>query len=129
MILVFQFLNQNKSDKLVGKKIVIDKKVTKRIWQPQAVVSVMLLWALYPGNPYGYYTLLRLVCCGIFAYLAVQAIILKMQGWTWVLGITAVVYNPIIPIHLTRGIWSVVNIVTIGIAVVSIFAIPLRRNK
>jgi len=122
-------LNQNKSDKLVGKKIVIDKKVTKRIWQPQAVVSVMLLWALYPGNPYGYYTLLRLVCCGIFAYLAVQAIILKMQGWTWVLGITAVVYNPIIPIHLTRGIWSVVNIVTIGIAVVSIFAIPLRRNK
>ena len=105
------------------------EKGTKRIWLPQVVVSVMLLWALYPGNPYGYYTLLRLVCCGIFAYLAVQAVLLNIQGWSWVLGITAVVYNPIIPIHLTRGIWSVVNIVTIGIAVVSIFAIPLRRNK
>lgn len=30
----------------------------------------MLLWALYPENPYGYYVLLRLVCCPIFAYLA-----------------------------------------------------------
>ena len=101
----------------------------KRIWLPQVVVSVMLLWALYPGNPYGYYTLLRLVCCGIFVYLAVQTFALKMQGWSWVLGIIAVVYNPIIPIHLTREIWSVVNIVTIGIAVASIFVIPWRKNK
>ena len=105
------------------------EKVTKRIWQPQAVVSVMLLWALYPGNPYGYYTLLRFVCCGIFAYLAVQSLALEKQGWSWVLGITAVVYNPIIPIHLTREIWSVVNIVTIGIAVMTIFTLKPKAER
>ena len=27
----------------------------KRNWLPQAVAVVMLLWALYPGNPSGYY--------------------------------------------------------------------------
>lgn len=41
----------------------------KRIWLPQLVAGLMLLWALNPENPYGYYTLLRWVCCGIFAYL------------------------------------------------------------
>jgi hypothetical protein len=88
----------------------------------------MLLWALNPSNPYGYYILLRWVCCAVFGYLALQASAYKKQDWVWVLGVTAAVYNPIIPVHLTREIWSVVNIVTIGIAVVSIFAVSPKDN-
>ena len=30
----------------------------KRIWISQAIATVMLLWALNPENPYGYYILL-----------------------------------------------------------------------
>ena len=89
----------------------------------------MLLWALVPANPYGYYILLRWICCGVFAYLAFQALDQKRQGWTWVLGITAAVYNPIIRVHLTREIWSVVNVITIGIAVASIFAMKFKVQK
>ncbi len=44
-----------------------------RIWVPQLVASLWLLWALNPSNPYGYYVLLRCVCCGIFACLALKA--------------------------------------------------------
>lgn len=95
-------------------------RLMKRIWIPQTVASIMLLWALEPGQPYGYYILLRWVCCGVFAYLAVQAYKQGLEDWVWVLGITAAVYNPIFRIHLTREIWSVVNIVTIGIALASI---------
>ncbi len=84
----------------------------------------MLLWALNPENAYGYYTLLRWVCCGVFAYLAVQSMKQRRDGWVWVLGITAALYNPIVPVHLTRGIWSVVNVSTIGIAIASVFAGP-----
>jgi hypothetical protein len=64
----------------------------------------MLLLALDPGNPYGYYILLRWVCCGIFAYLAYHTLEQEQLGWTWVLGITAVVYNPIVRVHLTREV-------------------------
>jgi len=95
----------------------------KRSWIPQAIVCLMLLWALVPSNPYEYYIVLRLVCCAAFAYLAVQAFHREKQAWVWVLGITAVVYNPIFRVHLTRGIWSVVNVATIGIAVWSAFAL------
>jgi len=104
----------------------------KRIWIPQTVAAVMLLWALNPQNPYGYYILLRCVCCATFAYLAVKAFEQKKQGWVWVLGVTAFVYNPIIPLHLTRGIWSVVNIVSVAIIVASAFALvqapPARKD-
>ena len=98
-------------------------KVMNRIWLLQTIASGMLLWALYPDNPYGYYVLLRWVCCGIFAYLAFCTAVQKKKGWLWMFGIMAIVYNPIIPIHLTRDIWQVLNIVTIGIAVASIFFI------
>jgi len=86
----------------------------------------MLLWALNPGNPYAYYILLRWVCCGIFIYLAVQANELKKKDWIWVLGILAAIYNPIIRVHLTRTIWSFVNVITIGIALASIFVLSKK---
>jgi hypothetical protein len=83
----------------------------------------MLLWALNPANPYAYYILLRWVCSAVFAFLALQASVGQQQGWVWLLGVTAAIYNPIIPVHLTREIWTVVNVVSIGIAVASIFAV------
>ena len=101
----------------------------RRIWLPQLIASLLLLWALNPDNPYGYYILLRWVCFGVFGYLALKAFAQKQQGWVWVLGITAGIYNPIIRVHLTREIWSVVNVITIGIAVTSVFAITFNNRS
>ena len=100
----------------------------KKIWIPQTVSSLLLLWALYPGNPYGYYILLRWICCGVFAYLAVKALVQEKQGWVWILGITALIYNPIFRVHLSRELWDVVNIVTIGISVASIYVLRMKEE-
>ena len=83
----------------------------------------MLLIALNPSNPYGYYILLRWVCCGSFTYLTVKALDQDKKNWAWALGITAFIYNPIISIHLNREIWSVINLITIIVAIASIFSI------
>ena len=90
----------------------------------------MLLWALNPDNPYGYYILLRFVCCAAFAYLTLQALAQGKEGWPWILGVIAAVYNPFIRVPLNRELWSVVNVVTIGIAVASIFVLksPMREK-
>ncbi len=95
----------------------------RKIWVPQLVVIGMLVWALNPTNPYGYYILLRWVCFGVFGYLALQAFDQRRQGWVWILGITAGLYNPIVPVHMTREIWSVINIATVLIAAASIVCI------
>lgn len=95
----------------------------KAIWIPQAVAVALLMWALYPENPYGYYVFLRMVCCGTFAFLAFIAFDRTQQAWAWIFGLTAVVYNPFIRIHLDRETWSWINVGTIAVAVVSILTL------
>ena len=95
----------------------------KKIWIPQAIVIPLLLLALNPDNPYEYYIFLRWVCCAAFVYLAIQALALQKSGWVWILGITAVIYNPILRVHGTRDMWFLINLVTIGLAVASIFVL------
>lgn len=65
--------------------------------------------------PYAYYMLLRVGMCGVFAYLAYTASQSNEQGLAWVLGVTAVIYNPFAPLHLGREVWTVVNIATIAL--------------
>ena len=93
------------------------------IWAPQLIACLILLWALNPGNPYGYYIFLRWVCCAIFIYLTFNAFELEKQGWTWTLGVLAFLYNPIIKFHLDREMWTIINLVTIAIAIASIWAL------
>ena len=100
----------------------------KRIWIPQAIATVMLIAALNPGNPYGYYILLRWLMCGIFAYLSFRAFESKNTEWVWILGITAAVYNPFLPLHLGREVWTIVNLLTIGIAITSIFKLKGKNE-
>lgn len=87
---------------------------------PRVIGIAMLAWALVPANPYGYYIILRFVFCGVCAFLAFKVSEQQSIGWAWALGITAVIYNPIIPVHLTREIWSIVNIATIALLAGSI---------
>lgn len=101
----------------------------KRIWIPQAVVILMMLWALNPSNPYGYYILLRWVTCAVFIYLTYQATTLDNVKFAWVLGVTAFIYNPIFRVHLNRELWTVINLITIVIAIASIVKIyPISRS-
>ena len=101
----------------------------KKIWIPQAIIILMLLLALNPDNPYGYYILLRWVCCAIFVFLALHALALEKIGWVWVFGVTAAIYNPILRVPGTREMWSVVNLATIGLAIVSVFVLKNDQEK
>lgn len=75
-----------------------------------AAPAVMCLLALLP-LPYGYYTLLRIVVCGAGAFGAYKAFEKpETQVWAFALGGLAILFNPIIPIHLTREIWAPIDI-------------------
>lgn len=95
---------------------------------PQTIAILMLLWALNPDNPYGYYMLLRIAICAICAFLAFRAYEIGNDRWVWILGVTAVVYNPIVRIHLTREIWSVVNITTVVVLALTFGTLRTRTN-
>lgn len=95
-----------------------------------AVVGVsiaVLAWGLLPGHAYGYFQALRVVVCFAAAYLAVLAHRASSEALMWLLGLTAALYNPFLPVHLTRDIWWVVNVATIVLLV--IVAASLRRPR
>ncbi len=71
----------------------------------------MLLVALAPGLPYGYYTLLRWVCCAVFVLLAYLAWSLKKPAGIWVLGFFALLFNPLVPVYLGREVWVVLDVI------------------
>lgn len=66
----------------------------------------MLFWAL-ADNPYGYYQILRWVIAGVTGYSAYLAYEQGKNTWTWILAITAILFNPIAPIRLDRETWSI----------------------
>ena len=71
----------------------------------------MLLFAI--GRwPYSYYMLLRVVVLAA-ALLLAGLIYQKAKTftlWVWLFVIVAIVFNPVVPLHLTRGIWSLLNL-------------------
>lgn len=77
------------------------------------VPAAMLILAVFPW-PYGYYTLLRLAVCTVAAWLAWAQWKHDDAASSWVvaLGAIAFLYNPLLPVHLSREIWAVLNILT-----------------
>lgn len=60
--------------------------------------------------PYGYYTFLRIVACGVFAVAAYVSLSRKAPLLPYVYGALAVLFNPIIKISLPKETWAVVDI-------------------
>lgn len=90
------------------------------------IAVVLLLWAL-DRHAYGYYTLLRWVVCGASVYSGFISLERNNKPWVWVFGFIALLFNPLIPIHLDRDIWHVIDIIVAGVLGISTFII--RENK
>jgi hypothetical protein len=82
---------------------------------PYIIITALSLIALAP-MPYGYYTLLKIAvtgCAGATAYLKYKNSDRSLLLWACV--IVAILFNPIIPIHLSREIWMALNIAVAGL--------------
>jgi len=77
---------------------------------PCIVASVILLGAL--GDwPYGYYQLLRWITCGAAVWVAFLAYDWEKKWATVVFTIVAVLFNPLVPIHLSRDVWQPIDLI------------------
>lgn len=75
--------------------------------------------------PYGFYTILRIVTCVTGVWFIV---LLKSPVFRFLLGLVALLYNPLIPIELDdRDAWQLFNILVIVLYIVA--AIVLWRNR
>jgi hypothetical protein len=85
------------------------------------IAAVMLVFAAAEKQPDSFYTLLRWVCCAVFAYSAITSLQLKRMLWLGIFCALAVLFNPIFPLPLDRSQWIVADWFSIGAMVIATF--------
>ena len=100
----------------------------RALWAVWIVPAVALIVAL-ADLPYGYYTLLRItvtICACVLIYTTYQSRGTPTLG-VFLFGGIALLFNPIVPVHLTREIWTPIDI-AVAIVFVAHFVFSLRAN-
>jgi len=96
------------------------------VW-PGIASVVILIVAVFGRWPYSFYVFMRFVACGSGAYLAVGAHRNKSQFWMWVMGALAVLFNPIVPVRMSRHDWQRFDVV--GAVVFAIYLAVLAHRS
>jgi len=91
---------------------------------PAIIAAVMLLGAL-ADLPYGYYQLLRFVVCGVAVYIVYTAYTWQKMWAMWLFGFIALLFNPFIPIHLSKELWQPIDFVCA--ILFTIFGVTLKK--
>ena len=86
------------------------------------IAAVMLVFAAAQKQPDNFYTLLRWICCAVFAYSAVTSFRMKRVLWLWIFAALAVLFNPIFLSLRDRSLWIVADWLAIGAMVIAAFA-------
>lgn len=92
------------------------------------IAAITLFFALLDGWQYGFFTILRFVVFSATTYVAWMAHEEKKEKWVWILGSIAVLFNPFIPIHLTREAWMPIDFITALFLVVTTFLLKLKKD-
>ena len=76
---------------------------------PALIAAAMLFGAL--GRwPYSYYIVLRWVTCAAAVFVACRSHASEKPWGIWVFVFIAVLFNPIIPVHLARQAWQIIDL-------------------
>ncbi len=60
--------------------------------------------------PYGYYTLLRFVSCGLFAFAAYVSFTRGGKALPCVFVLFAIAFNPFVKVHFSKELWALVDV-------------------
>ncbi len=95
------------------------------------IIACAVLLIATEKMPYGYYLLVRIVVFGIAMYLA-------YAGWgggmfsrlcSTIFGFVAVLFNPILPIHLSRQTWHPIDIAFALFFAAHLAFVLITRNR
>ncbi len=76
-----------------------------------SLIAATVLFGALAKWPYGYYQLLRIVTCCVAVYIAFIAYQWQKLWAVWLFGFIALLFNPVIPIHLSREIWQTIDLI------------------
>ena len=102
--------------------------------------NALLIFFLFPGVllivaplisfPYGFYIFLRIIITATSAYIIYDTFknFKSINETIIVFSIITILYNPIIPVYLTREIWLPINFLTAGFYFFNFYKINKKIN-
>ncbi len=97
--------------------------VSKCILNNMQLIIKIILSCLFIGclfqMPYSYFSVVRILGMAGFAILAYNEKEEKDKSWMIVWAVSAIAINPIVKIPLGRELWNIVDLVWVGLFVVS----------
>ncbi|PJA02021.1 hypothetical protein COX73_02995 [bacterium (Candidatus Gribaldobacteria) CG_4_10_14_0_2_um_filter_36_18] len=106
----------------------MDKEIIKYKNIASTISVVLLLLAIPAIWPYGYYVFLRWLVTASALFLIWVAYNLKKTFWLFLMGIVAILFNPIIPVHLDKETWVIIDFIVAILFLISIFKIKLLES-
>lgn len=84
-----------------------------------AVIGAFFMFLAVIGGPYEMFVLVRFVVTAMAIWTAVVAGGLKRTTWTIVFVLTAILFNPLIPVHATREFWAPIDLAGVVLFIVA----------
>tara|TARA_B100001093_G_C26811555_1_gene1007788 strand:- start:467 stop:1105 length:639 start_codon:yes stop_codon:yes gene_type:complete len=91
-------------------------------------IVITLIIACYPWENYSIYYLVKFIVGPSLLYFAIQANIIKNEMMKWFYGVFALIYNPILPPHLSREFWLFLNFLVLVLVLVDSFWLDKHGN-
>lgn len=94
-------------------------------------IAVIVLLLAIPSDlwPYSYYTILRWIITGIAIFIWTLISNLKDEIWGWMAIGIAVLFNPIIPIHLDKDTWVLIDFIAAIFFLIFIFKVKNNEKE
>ena len=107
----------------------MDKEIIKYKNIASVISIIFLLLAIPTFWPYGYYILLRWIVSASAILLVWIAYNLKKTFWVFLMGMAVILFNPIIPIHLDKETWVIIDFIVAILFLISIFKIKFYERR
>lgn len=90
------------------------------------LISGVLLFLALGYHPYSYYIVLRWIIFLSSFYSGWVLSKLEKHNWSWIFLIVGILFNPIIPVYLDRGIWQIIDVV---VALTFMFSLSVKHKQ
>ena len=98
------------------------------IKQISIIAGILLILAIPPFWPYGYYIFLRWAIFISSIVIANGFYKANLIGWVFVFGALAFLFNPIVPIHLNKSSWVAIDLVAAILFFLAAYSIKRKQE-
>jgi hypothetical protein len=92
------------------------------------VSGILLLLGIPTGWPYSYYIFLRWAIFILSIYTTYVCYVSKLTVWTLILGGIALLFNPIMPIYLSKSTWVLLDFLSAVVFFIAIFSVKIIKQ-